>query len=218
MNKKYAVVLTVLSILCLSPLLVTQVSASGGSIPTYYQIVFDVSGMVADGHSWSVTFDGITHTAITPSGIIFGVTEGTYDYTVEAPGYTVTPSSGTVNVAGGQTIHISFAPQVIIFQESPSLPTGTTWTVTLDGVTKTSTEPVIVFEGVPAGSHTYSVDSTGFKDAYSSGTFTSNAVYLTEKQISFAMLEVLPENNVGVLLTFLVIIISFSVYVKTRNR
>ncbi len=50
------------------------------------------------GASYSVTIDGVTQTAATGSFVLFYVSPGSYSYTASAPGSSISPSSGTVDV------------------------------------------------------------------------------------------------------------------------
>jgi parallel beta-helix repeat protein len=65
-----------------------------------YAVSFTASGL-ASGATWTVTLGGTPHVA-TSATISIPETNGSYAYSVTGPtGYTLTPSSGSVTVAGG---------------------------------------------------------------------------------------------------------------------
>ncbi len=80
--------------------------------------------------------------------------------------------------SGGQTVteSVSFTTTVnldtIVFQES-GLPSGTSWSVTMNGQTLTSTTSSITFSGVPSGTYTFSVTASGYTANPSTGTVTA---------------------------------------------
>ena len=55
------------------------------------------------------------------------------------------------------------------FNES-GLPSGTSWSVTFNGQTLTSTTSKITFTNVPSGSYSFTVVSSGYTASPSSGT------------------------------------------------
>lgn len=93
---------------------------------------------------------------------------GTYNYTVNpATGYTANPASGKIVIAGAPVnIGIAFTPTAkmyaVTFTES-GLPTGTSWSVTFNGTTKSSTSAAIAFNEAN-GTYTF---TTGAVPSYS---------------------------------------------------
>ena len=139
-----------------------------------YTVTFTESGLPS-GTSWSVTFNGLTQSS-TGSYITFsGISPGTYTYTVTAPsGYFASPSIGSVTVSTSNvTVAIAFSQQTysVTFTET-GLPPGTSWSVTLNGKTETSTTNTISFVE-PNGIYSFSIASiNGYSVSQSSGSIT----------------------------------------------
>ncbi|MGA9839616.1 MAG: YncE family protein [Thermoplasmata archaeon] len=124
-----------------------------------YTVTFAESGLPS-GTSWSVSLNG-TPEASTTTTITFSEANGTYSYSVgTVPGWEqrTLPSSGAVNVAGNAviepTLDFTRFDYTVTFSES-GLPTGTSWSVTLNGTTHSSTGPVTFT--VPNGTYAYSI-------------------------------------------------------------
>ncbi|MGC8636594.1 MAG: DUF7619 domain-containing protein, partial [Thermoprotei archaeon] len=131
--------------------------------PPGYAVTFSESGL-PPGDSWSVTLNGQTQSS-SSSTITFTEPNGTYSYFIgKVGGYYAEPSSGSVVVNGKPSgVYVSFSTvkYPITFSES-GLPPGTSWSVTLNGQTRSSTSSQIVFEEVP-GTYSYSVGQlTGY--------------------------------------------------------
>lgn len=143
---------------------------------TDYAAAFSESGLPS-GSSWSVTLNGSTQTSTT-SAIDFPEPNGSYAYTVGAPtGYTSSPSSGTVTIAGSavsQALSFGAASQgsySVTFSES-GLPTGTTWWATLATSNRSSTGSTIVYNEAN-GSYTFAIHPPrGYSASPASGTVT----------------------------------------------
>lgn len=73
-------------------------------------LAFTESGLPAGGQ-WSVTIGGVTISNSTGSPIVFPLVNGTYRFrTDRVPGYSDSPSTGRVRIAGGpMTVEIGFA-------------------------------------------------------------------------------------------------------------
>ena len=128
--------------------------------PGTYSVTFMESGL-ASGASWSVTLNLTTMTS-TGATIVFSEKNGSYSYTVgPVTGYTASPSSGSVPVAGAaQSVTITFTAVTpgtypVTFTES-GLPSGTSWTVTLASTPMSSTGPTITFTK-SNGTYSYTV-------------------------------------------------------------
>ncbi len=124
--------------------------------PFTYSVQFKESGL-ASGTSWSVTTDSSTQTSTTPT-IDYSLANGTYGYTIgSVPDYAVT-ETGSYTVNGGTvTVLVTFVlQQYQVWFHEKYLPSGTSWSVTLNGVTETSTTKNIYFEEVN-GTYSYSV-------------------------------------------------------------
>ncbi len=155
-----------------------SITFTSGSPPgtTTYALTFTESGLPA-GKNWSVTVGGTAHYSTTGS-IVVQEANGTYSFTVPAiGGLTPTPASGSVTVQGGAvTRAIAFsstgptpAHYSITFTET-GLPSGTRWSVTLNGSVVTSSSATLSFSEVN-GSYSYTVAAvSGYTDSPSSGT------------------------------------------------
>ncbi|MEM0138982.1 MAG: hypothetical protein QW100_04615, partial [Thermoplasmatales archaeon] len=105
-----------------------------------YTVTFTESGLPS-GTIWSVTLNGSTLTS-SSSSVTFSEPNGTYSYvTGSASGYTASPSSGSIKVNGASvTQSVTFTPVTVknyyvTFIEN-NLPAGSTWSVTINGTTK----------------------------------------------------------------------------------
>ena len=169
-----------------------------------YTITFAETGL-PPGTQWSVTLNGTTKTS-TNQTLVFNEPAGTYSYTVIPPtGYLASPSKGSVTVSTSNvTVAIAFSQQTysVTFTET-GLPPGTQWSVTFNGVTKTSTTSNITFTGVPAGNYTWNATSiiamgngTRYVAPTSSGTISVPAT--TSFNVSYVKQYIVTiESNAG---------------------
>jgi len=101
---------------------------------------------------------------------------GTYNFSLSPLNntYRATPMTGKVSINGyNQTEQITFSlvNYTITFYEK-GLPSGTSWSVTLNGTTKSSTTDTITFS-VPNGTYSYSIGSvSGYTASNSNGSVT----------------------------------------------
>ncbi len=146
---------------------------------TTFDVGFNETGLPS-GTTWSVSMNGTTETSATPR-VGFSEPNGTYSFAIVPPaGYLSTPSTGNVTVRG-HSVNISVAfraippgQYAITFAES-GLPSGTAWSVTLNGSTATSTGPAVGFVE-PNGTYHYSVGAVnGFAATPSGGTLLVNS-------------------------------------------
>ena len=159
-----------------------------------YAVALTESGLPS-GTTWSVTMNGVAQTSAGPT-IAFSEPNGSYSFSIgSVSGYTATPSSGSVTVDGAavtESITFTAVPPstyAVTFTES-GLPGGTSWTVTLNGATESSTTSTIAFtEG--NGSYSFSIGAvSGYTANPGSGSITvagsshSVAVYFTESSSS----------------------------------
>jgi hypothetical protein len=143
--------------------------------PTY-AVTFSESGLPS-GTSWSVTLNGGTVSSIT-STVVFSEVDGTYAYTIgSVPGYSTSPSTGSVNVSGSAVTHpvaftvVSATTYDVTFTES-GLPSGTSWSATLNGTPMSSTTSTVVFIEVN-GTFSYTIGSVaGYTASPASGSVT----------------------------------------------
>ena len=146
-------------------------------LPTvrYYNVMINESGL-PKGTLWSLNFNGTNYSS-TNNSILLEEKNGTYDYYINsADGYTPSPAHGEINVDGKNVVVlIAFEPKLsyfsIIFTES-GLPSGTFWSITLNNMTKSSTNTTIIYNE-PNGSYSYSARAiAGYRTANYSGFLT----------------------------------------------
>jgi YVTN family beta-propeller protein len=145
-----------------------------------YTFTFTESGLPS-GSNWSVTLGTTTLSSVT-SSVVFSETNNTYTFSVGAvPGYTASPSTGSVTVAGkpvSKTItftKVSTGPTkyAVTFTEGGLSP-GTSWSVTLNGSTQGSTGTTISLQEVN-GSYAFTVGTvSGYTASPSSGSLKVN--------------------------------------------
>ena len=160
---------------------VTQVITFTAIPPGTYAVTFTETGLPV-GAAWSITLNETTQSSAA-STITFTEPNGTYSYMVGAVGgYTASPSSGTVTVNGAAVpesvafTRVTYTATFLVTFTETGLPSGTSWSVTLAGVTKSSTATSIAFSE-PNGSYSFTVGSlSGYTTSPSSGTLTVNGV------------------------------------------
>ena len=158
--------------------------------PGTYVVTFSEGGLPS-GMSWSVTLNGILKSSTT-SDITFSEPNGTYSFTVSSvPGYTANITSGSVTINGAsKLVSITFTPSTaatyaVTFSES-GLPSGTSWSVTLSGSSKSGTGSQVFTE--PNGSYPFTVGAVaGYTAAPSSGSIPVNGVAVS-KSVTFTVL------------------------------
>jgi len=140
-----------------------------------YTVTFTESGLPT-GATWNVTLNGVKSSSSSFS-ISFSGPNGTYSYTIGIyQGYSAFPYSGTVTVNGANVnVAITFT-QVkysVTFTES-GLPSGTSWYVTLNGLTETSTNGTLTFNE-PNGTYSYVISGiSGYRANPYSGIINVN--------------------------------------------
>ncbi|MEM3860591.1 MAG: hypothetical protein QW478_14560, partial [Candidatus Micrarchaeaceae archaeon] len=150
-----------------------------------YSVAFTETGLKS-GTSWSVTLNGITENSTTTT-ITFYETAGTYSYSVTPiVGYTVsaTPAS-PITIAATTTVKVVFTEIrmfPVTFSET-GLKSGTSWNVTLNGVTESanvSGKSSNITFAEPNGSYAFSVAPvSGYTASLSSGVITVNNASVT---------------------------------------
>jgi len=143
---------------------VTVTNAAVNVPVTYSTVMYTVSFTEAGAYAgaWAIQLGGVLTSAASGT-ISFTVPNGTYAYMVALiEGYTAAPSSGTITVTGsGSSTSITFstaaaATYSLQFTQN-GLVSGTSWSVTVTGQgTMSSTGSTITFNGLVAGSYTYS--------------------------------------------------------------
>ncbi|MGA7860726.1 MAG: hypothetical protein WCB19_02580, partial [Thermoplasmata archaeon] len=146
-----------------------------------YAVTFTEIG-IPTGTSWSVTLDGATNYSTGPT-VGFSEPDGAYPFYIGAPiGYNATPADGMVAVAGAPVNQaVTFTPAYPVTFTETGLPTGTIWTVTLGGTTRSSATSAITFSE-PDGSYTFRLWSvSGYSSAQGSGSVTVNGLAVSKR-------------------------------------
>jgi outer membrane protein assembly factor BamB len=141
-----------------------------------YPVTFSASGLSA-GAEWSVLLNG-TGRSTSSSEISFLEPNGTYSYEILPPlGFSVTPSSGNLTVSGNAfpvVIDFSFLGRFAVTFTETGLPSGTDWSVSINGSSLGATASIIVVELVN-GTYAFSIaEADGLDPTPSSGSLTVN--------------------------------------------
>jgi len=152
-----------------------------------YSVTFTERGLPSVT-TWSVTFNGATESS-TSSSVTFSQPNGTYAYTVGTVAeYAASPSSGTVPVAGVAVNEaITFTEAYAVTFTETGLPSGTSWSVTLNGVAEGSASGTISFTE-PNGVYSYSIGAVaGWHQTTLpyTGSVTVSGATVTESTLAF---------------------------------
>ncbi len=155
---------------------VSVISGNVSGISAGSAVIFTESG-IPSGTSWSVTLNGNQESS-TGSAIEFTEPNGTYPYSVgDVPGWhqTTLPYTGLVAVSGSTVIETTLAftqlTYSVTFTET-ALPSGTNWSVTMEGTPQTSTTSTVTFTD-QNGTYGYTVGSvSGYTSSPASGSVT----------------------------------------------
>jgi hypothetical protein len=113
---------------------------------TAYPLQFTETGLTTN-HSWSIQVGSLALATQTPS-ITFYMVDGNYSYDVPIiPGFHLNGSRGTLQIAGAPTDILLTFVQVVypVTLYETGLPSGTSWSVTVNNVTYSTTEISQVF-------------------------------------------------------------------------
>jgi len=158
----------------------------GGGIYDYYplggpegtvQVTFNEEGL-ASGVTWSVTFNGVVQSTAN-TWMAFYVLPGTYSFTAgTVANYTETPASGSVVATGGYvTENLVYSPANTVTLTETGLPTGTSWSAIVDGVTGTSTTSTVTVV-VGDGTFDYQIPTVaGYTASPSGGSIAVSGPY-----------------------------------------
>lgn len=108
-----------------------------------YSVTFSEFGLPG-GTTWTAVLNGSSESS-SSSSISFNEPNGTYSFTVGSiPGYLANPNSGSIRVNGSdKETSITFtATEVTVAFIQNGLPSGTSWTVTLNGISKSSSSDI----------------------------------------------------------------------------
>jgi hypothetical protein len=145
-----------------------------------YRVAFTESGLPL-GSTWYVNItEGTTYYDV---GLMSGtpyspfLTNGSYTYTIATSDktYEPSPSSGSFKVDGSpESESVSFIELYTVAFTESGLPSGTSWSVTLNGTTLSSTTNIITFS-ITNGTYSYTIGKiSGYNTSISSGSLTVN--------------------------------------------
>jgi hypothetical protein len=142
--------------------------------PTVYSVTFIETGL-EPGSDWSVTLAGSAAQS-TSTTLTFDMPNGTYGFTVtRVQGFSLATNMGLVNVSGEPvSVELNFSRVPIptfqlVFVET-GLPSGTSWSVTLNGTLNVSQSRTVDFEETN-GSYEFTVSNfSGFSSNRTNGS------------------------------------------------
>ena len=149
-----------------------KITVSETGLPTGTEWFFNVTNAAGSTQSFSSSSTTVS----------FQEVNGTYSYTVATPDkvYYPSPSSGTLMVTGTETLSVTFSPVTYssVFTET-GLPSGTSWSVTFNGVARSTTSSSISFTATN-GTYQFAVSSiSGYSASIYSGSVTINGASVT---------------------------------------
>jgi YVTN family beta-propeller protein len=161
--------------------------------PSRYSVTFVESGLSV-GTNWSVTFNGTIRTSTATNIVFSNLLNNTIGYSFSVgtvSGYRANVSAGTVVIDGANiTRAISFTRSgtesryAVTFNET-GLPSGTSWSVTLNGTLRTGTGSIIFSE--PNGTYAYAAGAiSNYIASPSSGSVKVNGT-VAGQLIAFAL-------------------------------
>jgi len=148
-----------------------------------YNVTFLESGL-PNGIAWYVNLSNGQSFSSTSNKIAFNETNDTYSYTIATMSkkYSPSPKSGIFTVNGSSinlTVTFKLLTYNITFTES-GLPSGTSWSVTLNGTTLSSKTNTIAFS-LPNGTYSYTIGNiSGYNISKSSGSLTISGKNVTQ--------------------------------------
>lgn len=143
---------------------------NGSGLPPIYNVTFTETGLKS-GKSWSVTFNGSSQSSSSTS-ILFQAANGTYSYTIGPVAGYITTYSGSVTVSGADapvSVIFSAFTYSVTFAEN-GLKSGTSWSVTLNGDTKSAVSGPISYQ-MPNGTYDFTISPVA---GYSASTYGSS--------------------------------------------
>jgi YVTN family beta-propeller protein len=163
----------------------TNVTITFVANPPLYPLVFTESGLPL-GTSWTVSIGGSFRTT-TGNTLEFSEPNGTYLYVVAGgrAGYSPPPTEGWVLVNGHSTqVQLNFtgpAWYVVTFNDGNDLPSGTNWSVGVNGTWEYAQAPVSTLSfGEPNGTFFFQINGNGtYAATNSSGLFVVAGANLT---------------------------------------
>ena len=165
------------------------VSSGANEVAIVFQAMYTVTltetGLPL-GTVWSTVFGGISDTSGDTS-MTFSVPAGTYAYQVgSVSGYSVSPSSGTVTVAGNYAIAVTYtaipASTYAVTLSESGLTSGTAWSAAVNGTTQSTSGTSLVFY-LPDGSYNYSFGAVA---GYTLASGSSGTISVAGAPVSLA--------------------------------
>ena len=180
--------------------------------PELYPVTFVETGLPPSTF-WNVTLGNETNTS-SDSAIGFKVMNGTYNYAIPSvKGIEASTPNGTISVNGSPTkVFVTFTGPVNFTFIEQGLPSGSLWSVWIDGSYHNSTSPEISVT-LPNGSYNYVVElSSNYYANPSSGrvNWSENVVFVTISSYLYY------EFIIGTLVV--ITALSLMVYLKTRKK
>jgi hypothetical protein len=142
-----------------------------------YSVTFTESGLPS-GTVWYINISNGQSYKTNGTAITFNEPNGTYSYTIATvnKSYSPSQSSGTLTV-NGANVHVAITFTLITYKitfTESGLSSGTSWSVTLNNITKTSTNATITISE-PNGSYSYIISGiSGYRANAYSGTINVN--------------------------------------------
>ena len=154
----------------------------GSTSLSYYAVTFAETGLSA-GSTWYVNLSNGQTFSSTTGTISFSEPNGTYSYTIATSDktYEPVPSSGSFKVdSSAASESVSFLKLYTVAFTESGLPSGTSWSVTLNGTMETLTTNTITFS-LPNGTYSYTIGKiSGYNISKSSGSLTINGKNATQ--------------------------------------
>ncbi len=173
---------------------ISQSIAFTSTVPTDYTLTFTESGLPADT-PWSVTLQGSTQSSSTTTNV-FSVPNGTYPFSLgTVTGFVASPASGHVTVSGAAqdqaiTFSVAAPTQYTVTFTETGLPAGSTWQVTLNGSTQSTSTTGTSFT-LPDGTYTYTdLALVDYAPVPSTGTVTVSGGPVTTPIVFYELFPV----------------------------
>ena len=198
-----------------------SISSNSASQSTIYYITFSETSLPS-GYVFSVNLGGTNKTSTT-SSIVFKETNGVYHWNLRIfnSTYSGSPEEGTITVNGSnvtqQILFNSSNPTMynLTFTET-GLPSGASWSVTLNGITESSSTDRISFE-VPNGTYYYPInDLSGYASFHREGNVTVKGVGGNETAV-FSAAGISPVTILAVMSILAAVSIMFAVVLRFKR-
>ena len=154
----------------------------GNTSLSYYAVTFAETGLSA-GSTWYVNLSNGQTFSSTTGTISFSEPNGIYSYTIATSDktYEPVPSSGSFKVdSSAASESVSFLKLYTVAFTESGLPSGTSWSVTLNGTMETLTTNTITFS-LPNGTYAYTIGGiSGYNISKSSGSTTLSGKNVTQ--------------------------------------